>query len=320
LKIAAAVLAFCTLGALGWWRFAGIHPAVVFGGVLWIPVEANDFWVPKPLALAMRTPPPPAKAGPLTWKTLAPGFEAGELPVRAGNIEVDRILLARIDPARFRFVVRNAPAGERNLGAWVAATCPTLVVNGSYFGRDGLPATPLVSDGHALGPTIYTARQGAFVTAGGTTHIADLAHQDWHAAFHGATSAMVSYPLLLAADGSSRAPKGTNWLANRSFVAQDNAGRIVIGTTKGAWFSLDRLAIFLKSAPLDLKLALNLDGGPVACQAVVLNGFDRRSCGFWEMQVDHGHAKVLPPLRWDDPPMPVALEVYPKDKPQTCPN
>jgi len=42
----------------------------------------------------------------------------------------------------------------------------------------------------------------------------------------------------------------------------------VIGTTRDAFFSLDRLADFLATAPLDLERALNLDGGPIACQSI----------------------------------------------------
>ena len=38
------------------------------------------------------------------------------LPAIANGTEIDRILLARIEPARFRFEVRNAPAvGEAAL-------------------------------------------------------------------------------------------------------------------------------------------------------------------------------------------------------------
>jgi hypothetical protein len=57
---------------------------------------------------------------------------------------------------------------------------------------------------------------------------------------------------------------------------------IEIGTTVDAFFSLGRLATFLRTASLGLKLALNLDGGPVACQGIALFGFHRESCGRFE--------------------------------------
>ena len=128
---------------------------------------------------------------------------------------------------------------------------------------------------------------------------------------------MVSYPLLLAEDGTSRAPKGTGWLANRSFLGEDRQGRMIVGTTVGGYFSLARLAAFLKIAPLDLKLALNLDGGPVACQGISLAGFERRQCGKWEIQVADGRARMIPtwqllPVHYGTPSMPMALLVYAK--------
>ena len=124
---------------------------------------------------------------------------------------------------------------------------------------------------------------------------------------------MVSYPLLLAPDGSHRVKADRRWLANRSFVAQDKAGLIVIGTTKDAFFSLEALARFLKAAPLDLSIALNLDGGPVACQEIQLKGYERAHCGWWETNVQDGDIKLLrwtlSGRRWV---LPIALVAIPK--------
>ena len=124
---------------------------------------------------------------------------------------------------------------------------------------------------------------------------------------------MVSYPLLVARDGSSRVHADPRWLANRSFVGEDHDGRIILGTTSDAFFSLERLAKFLRAAPLDLAIALNLDGGPVACQGIALNGFRRSICGRWELSARDGRMKLLTPAfgdrRWG---MPIVLAVFPK--------
>ncbi|MBB2754664.1 UNVERIFIED_ORG: hypothetical protein GGI57_005400 [Rhizobium aethiopicum] len=87
----------------------------------------------------------------------------------------------------------------------------------------------------------------------------------------------------------------SRWLANRTFVAKDDRGHIVIGTTKEAFFSLDRLAEFLKTSPLNLKVALNLDGGPVACRSVRLNGYRQKFYARWESQADGNNISLL---RW----------------------
>jgi hypothetical protein len=78
-----------------------------------------------------------------------------------------------------------------------------------------------------------------------------------------------------------------------------------------AYFSLDRLAAFLRQAPLGLTLALNLDGGPVACQGVALNGFERRLYGRWEVKVENEKAQLLT-WPYGTVAMPIVLAVFPR--------
>lgn len=309
------VLILLPLGAVRIYEVAtGTNVIVKFGGTIWLPVGENTPFLSRGLSAGLRRPPPEVRAGSLEWQTLEPGFAVAELPVLASDGEVDRILLARIDPARFRFAIHNDPSGSRALGGWMRALNALLIVNGAYYARTGLPSTPTISEGRFLGPSKYDAAHGAFIAKGRTVRIADLTSRNWKELYEGARNAAVSYPLLLARDGSSRVPGASRWLANRSFLAEDALGNIVIGTTKDSFFSLRRLAEFLRSSPLDLTIALNLDGGPVACQGIRLNDFRRRSCGRWEVQIEDGRAKMLPPL-WMlvDPPMPVVLAVYRRD-------
>jgi hypothetical protein len=121
---------------------------------------------------------------------------------------------------------------------------------------------------------------------------------------------MVSYPLLIGTDGQTHVAASSRWLANRTFVGKDGQGRIIVGTTREAFFPLAALAAFLKSSPLDLKLALNFDGGPISCQSVRLDGFERKFYAKWESQL-HGDDVRL--LRWPFAnaswAMPMILEV-----------
>jgi hypothetical protein len=133
------------------------------------------------------------------------------------------------------------------------------------------------------------------VTSASLTDIRDLANEEWSAAFRGAQDAIVSYPLLVATDGSNRVKADDRWLANRSFVGLDGSGNVVLGTTRDGFFSLNRLAAFLRVAPLGLIKALNLDGGPVACQTIRSDGYRRSFCGQWELAVHDGELKLY---RW----------------------
>jgi hypothetical protein len=191
-------------------------------------------------------------------------------------------------------------------------THAALVITGPYFDQRGMPGLPLVSDGQLLGPSQYNATHGAFVASDRSADVIDLAGKDWRAAFEGAQNGFVSFPMLIGADGESRATSSP-WLANRSFIGRDVSGNIILGTTKDAFLSLDRFALFLRNAPLHLTLALNLDGGGT-CQGIALDSYRRDFCGDLEMKQDsQGQWQLLRRVIGDRRlAMPIVVEVFPK--------
>ncbi len=313
-RVAGAAVAIACVAAWAGWASPNayrVRAVVRHGWVWWRPVATDSARLSPSMRLALRGT-KPATPGPFAWRLLAPGFEVAELPVLVGAAEVDRIMLARIDPLNFRFEVRSSPGGDKTLAAWMAQTKAALVVNGSYYGHDGQPATPVRSLGRPLGPPVYDVEAGAFVASDAFTGIRDLAHEPWMEAFGTAPDALVSYPLLVEPGRRNGVARPSRWLANRSFVGQDSNGRVLIGTTKDAFFTLHALADFLLAAPLDLTSALNLDGGPVACQAITLAGFQRQTRGRWEFQADEHSGQLLSWLYGDTFAMPVVLAVFPK--------
>ena len=229
-----SVVLLCIAAALVFWSFNGLI-LERHGHNYWAPIDEHTFWLARPVRLALHRPPPSDAPGPMRWRTLAAGFDVAELPVLVGREEVDRIFLARIDPAHFRFELQNDRANQSNLDRWMQRTGAALVVNASYFGRDVRPATPAIMAGRPAGPANYTGTHGAFVSSPQSAEIVDLAHQDWRVAFRGARTAFVSYPLLIAPDGQSRTAADAGWLANRSFIGQDRNGFTIIGTTKSGF-------------------------------------------------------------------------------------
>ena len=313
-RVAGAAVAVACVAAWAGWASPNayrVRAVVRHGWVWWRPVATDSARLSPSMRLALRGT-APAVPGAFAWRVLAPGFAVAELPVLVGAAEVDRVMLARIDPSHFRFEVRSSQGGDKTLAAWMAQTGAALVVNGSYYGHDGRPATPVRSMGEPLGPPVYDAQAGAFVASGASAGLRDLAGSSWAAAFGSVPDALVSYPLLIEPDGRNGVARASRWLANRSFVGEDSAGRILIGTTKDAFFTLHALAEFLRAAPLDLKMALNLDGGPVACQGIALAGYQRRTSGRWELQADEHGAHLLSWLYGDTFAMPVVLAVFPR--------
>ena len=308
--VAGVAVAMASLG--GAWTYGGVyglHVLLRHGGSWWLPVGTDSSRLSPSMQLALGAA-PVAIPGALQWHTLSVGFDVADLPAAVGEQTVDHVLLARIDPDHFRFVVRNASDGDKGLDQWMSQLGAALVVNGSYYARNGTPDTPFISDGVQLGPRSYDARAGAFVASPSFTGVRNLDHTAWQEAFTGADNAMVSYPLLVM-DGTTGVTHPSRWLANRSFVGQDGEGRVIIGTTTDAFFTLDRFAHFLLDAPLGLTLALNLDGGPVASQGISLKGFDRRTYGQWELQVEDSRAKLLS-WPYGTVAMPIVLAVFPK--------
>lgn len=153
----------------------GINVLIRRGASLWVAVRPDDARLSASMRLALQERMPIVVPGPFHWQAVEDGLDVSELPVIAGDREVYRVLLARLDPAAFRFVVRTAPAGNRDLNTWQDELAATLVINGSYYARGGGPDTPLLSAGIALGPRQYQALHGAFVSSPSFVGISDLA-------------------------------------------------------------------------------------------------------------------------------------------------
>lgn len=245
----------------------------------------------------------------VAWRSLESGFDVAEPPVMNGDQTIGRLLLARIDPAKYGFSLHNAPAG-RPMSDWLAGLGAVMVINGGFFLADGTPAAPMISNGTPSGPRSYNARHGAFVATADFVGIRDLRQADWRDAFKDARNAAISFPLLLGPDGGNAA-QPSDKSADRSFVAQDEAGRIVLGTSE-AFFTLQDFAALMKAVPLKLTAALNLDGGPYGCQAIAVKEFARSFCGF--NAIAGSDPAKRPPLGPGDQGrrLPIVLAVIPK--------
>jgi Phosphodiester glycosidase len=283
-----------------------------FGGTFGIPVSQRTFWLPRAIKLGLSEPAPEAIAAPLVWTKADEGFDIAWLDVMSGGSMADGIALARIDPSRHRFAILQEPNGKKHLENWMRDTGAELIVNASYYDRAGKPATPVVDQGAVSGPPDYQSQHGAFVVKGSQGDIRDLKIEKWQDLFEHAEAGLVSYPLLLAPGGTKRTV-ASQWLANRSFIGVDHQGRVLIGTTQSAFFSLDRLASFLKAAMPDLKAALNLDGGPVASQAIAVGDVRRKLHGRWELQAENGAGRLLPVSIFTTAPMPVVIAVFKRE-------
>jgi len=282
--LGAPLVVLVVIGAIAAWR--GRHRIAIAAGagvavicVIWAGLYLCR---PRWLLVALAEPAAAATLAEPHWIERAPGLETADVAVELAGQPVDSLALVRLDPARYELSVHWA--GDRPLAIedWQRTLAADVVINGSYFERDGSPSTPLRSAGQTRGPADYQSSHGAIVIGPGFD-IIDLAGRDVANTIAPYRDAMVSYPLLVTAAGDSRAAGHEDWFANRTFVGIDAQERIVIGTTRDGFFALRRLGQALQHAPLGLRVALNLDGGPIASQIV--------SAGGWQRTV-HGNAEI----------------------------
>jgi hypothetical protein len=280
----APLVALALVATLSAWRgrrriafAAGAGTALI--GVAWLGLY---LWRPDWVQIALVDPVTPATIAVPRWIERAPGLETADAVVELAGRAVDSLALVRLDPARYDLSVHWAGDQALAVEDWQRALAADVVVNGSYFERDDTPTTPLRSAGRALGPADYVSSHGAVVIGPGVD-IIDLRGRDVTSALAPYRDAMVSYPLLVAPGGGTRAGGRDDWFANRTFIGMDDRSRIVIATTREGFFALRRLGATLQQSPLALRVALNLDGGPLASQIV--------RTGDWQ-RVVHGNAEI----------------------------
>lgn len=244
-------------------------------------------------------PDEPVTPGLLRWQEPLPGFSTTSLDVIFRGQLVDRIQLVRVDPERYVIEVHNDP-NLRTIERWRSSLDALAVVNGSYYKSEpyGEPMTPTQSRGKRLDRAAgYRSTHGALfaepadaskphakvVGFPSAVSADDRIREEKHG------TAVFSYPLLLDERGRNHAVDSLQKRATRTFVAEDRRGRILFGNTQGGFFSLRRLGDFLRSVrDLDLRTALNMDGGPPACMAVRAGTFEYVSYGQWESGPSEG--------------------------------
>lgn len=222
-------------------------------------------------------------ARPLCWTIRADGMETAELELKVGKETVDRMVLVKLDPQRYRFEVRWDPKGSRTAEDWQRETGAAVVVNGSYFDHNFVPLTPIKIDGTTIGPANYVSAHGALVLNGSSVDIVDLNGKNLAESTGRYSTMLVSYPILVDSSAESRVHEKKAWLASRNFVALDPDGNVLLGTTETGFFTLYRLGEFLRKGPLKVKIALNLDGGPLVSQVIKTGTFSREFHGKAEL-------------------------------------
>jgi hypothetical protein len=140
----------------------------------------------------------------------------------------------------------------------------------------------LVSDGHVVSRKLHPKYKAALVagpTSGGAAaRVLDLGSERLDPDAPGWNQVAQSFMLFDHA-GHLRIRK-SNLIANRTVVAEDRDGHLLVFTTEGG-YTLHELARLLRDEPLHLTHAMSMDGGDEAALCVKAGGFRYASFGEW---------------------------------------
>jgi uncharacterized protein YigE (DUF2233 family) len=243
------------------------------------------------------------------WRTLSPGVEftllRGGSYCRRGSPDV---AVLRLDPARVRFGVHHytqRPEGRPlSVVEWMRATHGLAVFNAGQYYPDYSYMGLLVSDGQALSPRPHPEFRGALVAepvgGGAGAHVLDL-RPDSLKMVAQAWREVAQSLMLFDRDGRLRVRRSDSD-ANRTVVAEDRLGRLLVFTSEGAYTLYD-FSRWLKETRLGLVHAMSMDGGLEAEMCVHDGRFAYASFGHWNPRGN------TPPAEGGRVPLPAVISV-----------
>ncbi len=226
---------------------------------------------------------------PISWRLLKPGISFARVEAtRYVQLGDPHIGVVRLDPERVRFKVFHMSHLTSNrplrVEEWQECTGALVVFNPGQYDERGTHLGLLIKDGTNIGTGLLSVWKGIFAAeplnlALPKAVLIDLAYTTFDPATTLYTQAVQSF-MLLDSRGRKRV-RNSDWKANRTVLATDQAGRILVLCTEGAYTLWD-LASWLTESDLKVVQAMSLDGGHKAELVVHVDGFHYATYGQWQ--------------------------------------
>lgn len=194
------------------------------------------------------------------WEQLAPGLERRYYHP-GNNYGLTSFLALRVDPNYFYFRIHYSPANSLTLNQWRTQLPDSAgFINANFFDTQGYALGLLVSDNNAYGAS-FSGFGGMFqVAPDGFTRVRSLIYEPYQG--EALQQAAQAFPMLIVNGEPSYERADGDRASRRTIIGQDSAGRIILMVTNGLFgMRLADLSAYLYSTDLDLRAALNLDGG-----------------------------------------------------------
>jgi len=220
----------------------------------------------------------------LTWRQLAQGLEFSRWPIQSGTRNLDTLIILRLQPDLWSFKVFYNPT-PKTIQEWQTAIHAPIICNGGYFQENFKPAGRILVNGVSVGPLKNSSMKGMFLAEPKKgfeqlpkARLIDLKEEDSEETVSKYDQGIQSFPILLDPRGQVRV-NPSSFQANRTVIAQDRQGNILVLITEKPFFTLYELGQYLKKMPLSLIFALNLDGGNRTQLSVQVKDFSYRYAG-----------------------------------------
>jgi len=248
---------------------------------------------------------------PPEWRSLGRGLSFAEIQVFREEEPVETLAVVKADPANNAFrVLHHQP---QSITDWQKELGAPVVFNASYYCRNAQPCGLILSNGKPFGPRRNSQMRGMFVAEPKglspdlpRATILDLTITPISLKTLPWTQGVQSYPLLLDHKGHIRV-RNSNKSAQRTVIAIDRNGNILILNTSEAYFTLYDFALFLKASALEIDSALNLDGGTEAQLYIKTGDFETFSPSSWGSRLGN---LLDQPRFW----LPTVVAVFPRQE------
>lgn len=236
--------------------------------VIVVPVSST----PRQIVLAPTTPPTPTltpspthtpapSATPAGWITVAEGVQVRDMRT-SSSTRSEPVYALRLDPSRVDIELRHDQEQPRSIDEWFSAEQPIAAMNAGFFDPDFSPVGLWVIDDVTMGRG-HHSMQAEFRVSGAGISILRVSER-YKSDGTRVIASVESYPLLIRQDGLRRRGLSFRRPAARLVVAIDGADHVLFILFPSNTFSLNSLANWLERSDLNLKVALNLDGGSSA--------------------------------------------------------
>jgi hypothetical protein len=236
------------------------------------------------------------------WRTIAPGVEfttlRGDPFCRRGSLD---IAVLRLDPEKVKLRVFHytglAQREPLTITEWQRHTRALAVFNAGQYYPDRSYMGLLMSGGTFVSRRMHPGFKAALVAnhrdGRRAARVLDLERDPIDPRQPGWDEIAQSF-MLVDREGRRRVRK-SDQVANRTVVAEDQRGRLLILTSEGGYTLWD-FAELLKRSPLRVSHAMAMDGGYEAELCVAAGGFRYASFGRWKSEEDETAPGAQVPL------------------------